>query len=176
MPSAQDFITPGTRMGANLIGQGATFRVWAPMAEEVYVCYDGHFEPEKSNLLLKDPNGYWSGYIQGIKNGTRYKYFVVGPNLRDYKRDPYARELEANTSRPACIVRDPAAYPWHDKGFQAPSFDSLVIYQLHVGSFYVPNARKDGGNFLDVVNKLDYLVSLGVNTIQPLPVVEFPSQ
>src|SRR5207247_2000900 len=40
---------------------------------------------------------------------------------------------------------------------------------------YVPDAREDGGNFLDILDKLDYLVALGVNAIEPLPVVEFPT-
>ena len=37
MPISQSHITANTAMGANLNGNGATFRVWAPDAEAVYV-------------------------------------------------------------------------------------------------------------------------------------------
>ena len=32
------------------------------------------------------------------------------------------------------------------------------------------------GKFLDVIEKLPYLQALGVNAIQPLPIVEFPTE
>ena len=63
-----------------------------------------------------------------------------------------------------------------------PSFNDLVIYQLHIGTYYGTDA---GGNddrqgrmctFLDVIDRLEYLVALGVNAVEPLPVVEFPSE
>ena len=41
MPASQDHITPATRMGANLVADGTTFRVWAPAARAVYI--NGHF-------------------------------------------------------------------------------------------------------------------------------------
>src|SRR5215212_8243105 len=145
MPASQDNITAETPMGANLTRHGATFRVWAPRAQAVYVCYDGHWDPEEPNLLVKDPRGCWAGYVAGIQDGTEYKYYVTGTGSRGYKRDPYAREISAGYPNPNCIVRDPCAYPWHDGDFQRPGFSDLVIYQLHVGTYYVPDARLDGG-------------------------------
>jgi 1,4-alpha-glucan branching enzyme len=69
-------------------------------------------------------------------------------------------------------VRNPGSYPWHDPGFLPPAIQDLTIYQLHVGAFYIPPGRREG-KFLDVLAKLEYLASLGVNAIQLLPVVEF---
>src|SRR5437867_10697624 len=106
MTSSQQYITPNTPMGANLTGDGATFRVWAPRAEAVYVCYDDHWEPEEPNRLVRDPRGYWAGYIPGIHDGTHYKFYVVGTGSRSYKRDPYARELAGALPHPKCVVRD----------------------------------------------------------------------
>ena len=178
MPTAQQHVGPATPMGATLVEGGATFRVWAPRASAVHVCYDGHWEAEDANLLVKDQHGYWAGFVPGVGDGTQYRYHVVGTGSSGAKRDPYARELTSNPPFPSsnCIVRDPGAYPWHDQGFRPPAFNDLVIYQLHVGTFFMPNVRRDGGNFLDILSKLDYLVALGVNAIQPLPVVEFPTE
>ena len=63
-----------------------------------------------------------------------------------------------------------------------PAFNDLIIYQLHIGTYYGIDA--DGNDdrrsrmctFLDVIDRLEYLVDLGVNAIEPLPVVEFPSE
>ena len=175
MTASQEHITPQTPMGANLVGDGATFRTWAPGAEAVYVCYDGHWDPEEPNLLAKDAQGYWAGYIPGVQDGTLYKFYVVGTGSRGYNRDPYAREVTRG-ALPNCVVRDPGVYPWHDQDFRPPAFNDLIVYQLHVGTFYMPDVRRDGGNFLDILDRLEYLSELGVTAIEPLPIVDFPSE
>ncbi|MCA9210213.1 MAG: hypothetical protein KDA55_17765, partial [Planctomycetales bacterium] len=47
MPASLAHIHADTPMGANLIANGATFRVWAPKAREVYVI--GDFNGRKRN-------------------------------------------------------------------------------------------------------------------------------
>ena len=47
----------------------------------------------------------------------------------------------------------------------------MVVYQLHIGT-YAPSAPGCASTFLDVVEKIEYLVALGVNVVQPLPVYE----
>jgi 1,4-alpha-glucan branching enzyme len=43
---------------------------------------------------------------------------------------------------------------------------------LHVGT-YAPSAAGVASTFLDVIEKIEYLVALGINVLQPLPVDEF---
>lgn len=174
MAASLDHLTSNTPMGSNLVADGATFRVWAPRALEVYVCYDGQWTPDTRTLLTKDAIGYWAGFIPGIREGTAYKLYVVGAGRSSYKRDPYARELTANASDPLanCVVRNPDAYAWHDQAFVRPSFNDLVIYELHTGAFYAPDAP-NGGCYLDVLEKMDYFLALNINAIELLPVVEF---
>ena len=110
MPASQDHITTATRMGANLVADGTTFRVWAPAARAVYV--NGHFGgvDRFSEVLTNDGNGFWAGFIPGVKEGDRYKFYVVGRGHSGFKRDPYARELTTRrisraqrSSRPATV-------------------------------------------------------------------------
>ncbi|HEX2191255.1 MAG TPA: alpha-amylase family glycosyl hydrolase [Longimicrobiaceae bacterium] len=49
--------------------------------------------------------------------------------------------------------------------------EDLVIYELHVGSLGFGTGRP--GNFGDALEFLDYLVELGVNAVELLPVMEF---
>ena len=174
---SQSNISPSTPMGATLAGDGATFRVWAPRALAVYL--NGTFNDiaqwvqDTAHLMLKDGNGYWTGYVPGAKDGDPYKYFVAGAGSSGYKRDPYARELDVDPAFPHsnCLIRDAASYAWHDAGFRAPDFSDMVIYQLHIGT-YAPRTPNAASTFLDVIEKIDYLVALGINVLQPLPIDE----
>jgi 1,4-alpha-glucan branching enzyme len=168
-------------MGANLLGGGATFRCWAPGALAVHVVgrFGGveRWAPDEANRLVRDGAGYWAGFLAGVRDGDEYTFHVVGRGGTGRKRDPYARELTIEPAYPLshCIVRDPESYPWHDAGYRPPPFNDLVVYQLHVGTFYGPHRERRVARFLDVLDRLDYLVALGVNAIEPLPVVEFAS-
>ncbi|MFL6130018.1 MAG: alpha amylase C-terminal domain-containing protein [Mycobacteriales bacterium] len=189
MPASQDHVTASTPMGATLVGDGATFRVWAPGADRVAVVLDGagagaRADPPPEQDLLKDPaTGHWTGYLPGVADGTLYRYLVAGPGGSGLKRDPWARELELQGYPDCdCIVRSPGSYPWHDAGFRPPAFDELVVYQLHVGRYYARDAHgRDRrpyrvARFLDVLGRVEYLADLGVTAVQPLPFVEFQGE
>ena len=190
-PLTQEHINANTPMGANLTADGATFRVWAPNDSiEVYI----HLSelPDNINIasLLWQPNderklrrqidNTWTGFIPGVKDGDFYRFYITGRGPQPYKRDPYARELEFYGYPDCdCIVRDPTSYPWHDQNYQTPAFNDLIIYQFHVGRFYEVDENKHDerqyrvGKFLDVLERIPYLVQLGVNAIEPLPIAEF---
>jgi 1,4-alpha-glucan branching enzyme len=176
---SQQNISSSTPLGATLVSNGGTFRVWAPRASAVYLhgTFNGTTfnQPTEDRLLQKDADGFWGGFQPGAQDGSRYKFFIIGPmpsGTRGPKRDARARELEAN-GFPDCnsIVRAANAYPWHDHGFRTPEFSEMVIYQIHIGTYAI---SKPGiaSNFLDVVGKIPYLVDLGCNMLQPLPIDE----
>ncbi len=180
-----DHIDGRTLMGGNLLatGKGATFRVWAPAAREVKIFWEysrtaeGNWTNNQSADLLRTGGGFWACFVPGLMAGEKYMYYVVGPEggTEGLKRDPYARDLTDDPMWPECqcLLIDPGAFPWHDREFRPPPFHELVIYQFHIGVWYIP-AGRNNGTFLDVIEKLPYLKSLGINAIQPLPIVEFP--
>jgi 1,4-alpha-glucan branching enzyme len=186
MPASQQHIGSGTLMGANLVAGGATFRVWAPGAEHVYVVLNGqtNYQPNPADELVKDQaTGHWRGFFPGVVDGNGYRFFVVGPKGSGFKRDPWARELELYGYPDCdCLVRDPNKYPWHDQDFRPPAFSDLIIYQFHVGVFYARDGQGRDlrhhrvSKFLDVLDRIEYLAALGVNGIQPLPLVEFQGE
>jgi 1,4-alpha-glucan branching enzyme len=172
MPASLDHIHSGTPMGANLIADGATFRVWAPQAQAVYAIGDfNHRVRNHASLLTRDEVGHWRGFIPGVRDRARYMFYVVGEGSEGPKRDPYARELEAPFPS-ECIVRK-TDFPWHDSGYVTPPFHEFVLYQLHVGTFFTPNLPHKGGTFLDVACMLPYLTELGITALQLLPIQEF---
>lgn len=174
MPASVEHVHAGTPMGANLVGDGATFRVWAPHAVRVHVIgdFNGRRVDDKS-LLTPDDAGHWRGFVAGVRDRDRYMFWVVGRGSEGPKRDPYARELD--TPFPGeCIVRE-TDFPWHETGFVTPPFEDFVLYQLHVGTFYTPNLPRRAGTFLDVARRIPHLRDLGVTALQLLPIQEFPT-
>jgi len=173
---SQANITPNTPMGANLVDGGATFRAWAPRATAVYL--NGTFNgvaqtTQTDDLLMANSNGYWTGFVAGAQDGDIYRFSVVGQGTSGYKRDPYAREMALDAPFPncSCVLRSASAYPWHDAAFVTPDFSNMIVYQVHVGT-YAPATVNSPGNFLDVIGKIPYIVALGANVLQPLPIDE----
>jgi 1,4-alpha-glucan branching enzyme len=171
-------ITPSTPMGANLVpGGGATFRFWAPRANAVYL--EGTFggtplaAQTPASLLSKDANGYWTGFVPAAEEGDLYLFYVNGIGSSGLKRDPYARELATDKPFPngSCILRTGNSYPWHDSDFVTPDFTNMIVYQAHIGTYAIVHTGVTS-TFLDMIGKIPYLVALGVNVLQPLPIDE----
>jgi len=85
MAASQQHIQPDTPLGAQLVGGGATFRVWAPGAKQVYVVLRDFdvkaptgWKKNANDLLLRDANGYWAGFFPGVKDSDEYRFWVVG--------------------------------------------------------------------------------------------------
>jgi 1,4-alpha-glucan branching enzyme len=189
MPVDVSRVNTESAMGATVSAHGTGFRTWAPNAKRVSVVTgsalagggDPSWRPAPEDGLAPLGDGSWGGFVADIGNGDAYMFFIEGSRSSGWKRDPYARELTSLPPFPDsyCIVRDPHIYSWHDQGWQPPKFSDLIIYQLHVGSWWAQDQTGAdvrapcGGTFLDVVEKLAYLRQLGVNAIQLLPVQEF---
>ncbi len=147
---------------------------------------------------------YWHILIPGIHHGQMYGFRVHGPyepasGLRyDGEKmliDPYARAVAygKNYSRAAArqpgstvasamksVVVDPRTYDWDgDRPLNRP-FAGSVIYEMHVGGFtahpssgLAPEIR---GLYSGVIAKIPYLQSLGITTVELLPVLQYDEQ
>lgn len=72
-----------------------------------------------------------------------------------------AKPNKARSRKPAAFIDDPLWYK------------DAIIYQVHVKSFF--DSNNDGiGDFPGLIDKLDYIASLGVNTIWLLPFYPSP--
>lgn len=131
---------------------------------------------DANSSLVQIGGGHWATFVPGLQDGDQYKFYIDGPGSSGYKRDPRARVPTFQPSFPIanCIMRDPSRFPWHQAHFTPPSFNDLIIYQLHVGTYDIPAGDSDG-SFFDAIQRVPYLADLGVNAIELLPIQEFPT-
>ncbi|QED37088.1 malto-oligosyltrehalose trehalohydrolase [Antarcticibacterium arcticum] len=149
------------KVGAQYIGNNGTkFVIWAPFTKQVKVVLsDGRTEQ-----LLKVAHGYWEQELSDIPPGTLYKLSLDDEMVFP---DPASRS-QAFGVHDWSKVTDPNSYKWSDTAWKGIPLEEMIIYELHVGTF-TPE-----GTFEGVISKLDHLLELGINTIEILPVTQFP--
>ncbi len=156
-------------MGATIQGGITTFRVWAPNAEKVFVIGDFNDWNRTNFELEHEDAGYWSGATDLAQPQQQYKYLIHYQGQQLERNDPYA--FEVTNSDGNSVIRE-LNFNWDGDDFTMPAWNTLVIYELHVGTFNRKDPEKVG-TFAHVVEKLPYLAELGVNCIELLPVAEF---
>jgi maltooligosyltrehalose trehalohydrolase len=135
-----------------------TFEVWAPGAKTVAVKAGGC-----QYTMTPADHGWWMAEVERAGAGTDYGFSLDdGPVMPD-PRSPYQPNGVDGLSR----VVDHSSFAWTDARWQAKPLSSAVIYELHLGTF-TPQ-----GTYLAVIDKLDYLLSLGITHVELLPVNEF---
>lgn len=158
VPSHHDPVTP--RLGAWPDDGGTRFLVWAPACRSVAVrIVDG-----PTHELQRDPDGYFSGYVDGVHEGHRYCYVLDGERERP---DPCSRRQPDGPLGPS-MVEDSRFYPWTDGDWRGPGAPhEHVIYELHVGTF------TDAGTWAAAEADLPRLADLGITMIEVMPIAEF---
>jgi len=150
---------------------GTTFRVWAPAATAVSVVGTFNDWDKDANPLQAEQDGNWAADLPHAKAGDGYKYVLQTPAGELTRNDPYARSVTSSAGH--SLVFDTLDFDWGADNFQMPAWNDLVIYELHIGTFNVKEAGHPG-TFYDVIERLDYLRSLGINCIEIMPATEFP--
>ena len=149
-------------IGAEIVGDGTSFRVWAPGHREVSVVIDGIDRP-----LFAEDGGYFSRIIGGAGAETRYRFRIDGDD--DTYPDPASR-FQPDGPHGDSEVVDPASYRWRDGDWRGVDQRSLVIYEMHIGTF-----TRDG-TWRAAIEQLAALRDVGVNLLEIMPVHEFPGR
>ena len=157
-------------MGAKCHDEGVFFRVWAPHAESVSVIGSFNEWNSQANPLIEEENGHWGALLTNAKAGDEYKFYLKTPSGDLQRNDPYA--LKMTNSAGNSVVYNHSEFDWQNDGFTIPSWQELVIYELHVGTF---NAKSSDevGTLYTAIEKLDYLKGLGINAVELMPCSEF---
>ena len=147
---------------------------------------------------------YWHTFLPNISRGQLYAYRIHGPfepwNGHWYDPtklllDPYAKivavpegynrsgvgfSVAKRTPSMKSVVADLSLYDWEGDTHLKRPFAKTVIYEMHVGGFTRnPNSMIEPhkrGTYTGLIEKIPYLVDLGVTAVELLPVFQFDEQ
>jgi maltooligosyltrehalose trehalohydrolase len=149
-----------SKFGTQLTPTGVRFRLWAPQAKAVSVKVYNLPQILPMSAL---PRGWFEVEVEGVGPGALYRFVLEdGTEVPD----PASRFQPDDVQGPSEVI-DPRAYKCHDVGWPGRPWEECIFYELHVGTF-TPE-----GTFRAVIDRLDYLVELGITAIQLMPVADF---
>jgi maltooligosyltrehalose trehalohydrolase len=115
--------------------------------------------------MQRTGDGWFEAEVEGARDGTRYAFML--PDGRTLP-DPASRR-QPDGVHDASAVFDPSRHAWAHRFAGAP-LESLVFYELHVGTF------TEQGTFDAAAERLPDLVDLGVTCVELLPIQPFPGE
>jgi len=134
------------------------FAVWAPRPDRVRLDLEGTLHP-----MERSDDGWWRARVEAAPD-ARYG-FVLDDNPKVLPDPRSPRQPEGVHERSQ--LWEPAADAWSDSEWAGRSIEGAVIYELHIGTF-TPAGTLDAA-----IDKLDYLVDLGVDFVEVMPVNAF---
>ncbi len=139
------------------------FEVWAPRSKSVALVTRTTGDDTTETPMESRPGGWWSVTVP-TEGTVRYGFRLDGsdrvlPDPRSLRQPDGVHELSATF--------DVGAHDWQDVDWTGRQLAGGLIYELHIGTF-TPE-----GTFDAAIDKLDHLVSIGVDFVEVLPVNGF---
>jgi maltooligosyltrehalose trehalohydrolase len=155
-----ELLTEQRTLGVTFAAEGATIRVWAPMAESVALHHCGLNQV----FPLQQNGSYWCAELTELLPGDRYTFILNGKLER---ADPASLAQPEGVHGPSRAI-DTQQFVWTDADWNNLPLEDYLMYELHTGTF-TPE-----GTFAAIETRLDYLIELGINAIEIMPVAQFP--
>ncbi len=147
---------------------------------------------------------YWHLLVPRVEPGQLYGYRVEGPSDPDrglrfdpakilldpygrgvvvpegYDREAAARAGDNAASAMKSVVVEPGAYDWEGDLPPARPSSRTIVYEMHVRGFTRDPSSGVGeatrGTYAGLIEKIPYLVALGITAVELLPVFAFDAQ
>lgn len=154
--------------------------------------------------IVNRTNQYWHMFVPGLKKGQLYGFKVHGPfapekghryDTSKMLLDPYAKAVaipekfkrhqftvagQCDGTPMKSVITDLTQYDWESDRHPGHDFADTIIYELHVAGFTKhPNSGVSAGKqgtFLGLIEKIPYLVDLGITAVELMPVFQFDAQ
>ena len=139
------------------------FAVWAPERKKVTLLID------EKRLPMEGPTdeGIWSLDVEEADHGTDYA-FLLDDEPKPYP-DPRSMWQPKDVHSSSRVYHH-TKFPWTDQNFRAVPLASAIFYEMHLGTF------TPGGTLDSAIERLDYLVDLGITHLEILPVAAFDGE
>jgi 1,4-alpha-glucan branching enzyme len=134
------------------------FAVWAPLPQRVRVDVDGTLHE-----MARGDDAWWRATVPATPDSRYGCVLDDDPTVLPDPRSPRQPDGVHERSQ----LWDPATASWTDGDWAGRAIAGGVIYELHTGTF------TGEGTFDAAIGKLDYLVDLGVDFVELMPVNSF---
>jgi len=144
---------------------GVRFRLWAPTARNIELVLQQD-DKEHRVAMPAGSDGWRQVDLAAARAGDLYCY-----RLEDGLciPDPASRFQPRDVHGPSEII-DPAGFAWQDTAWEGRPWHEAVVYELHVGTF------TPAGTYRAAMDRLDYLVDLGITAVELMPLADFPGR
>ena len=169
-------------LGVEYTSTKTTFRIWTPVAKEIYIELNKNGKSERHYLEYKN-KGLWEVAIDGDLDSVGYLYFVRVFDRFIKINDPYAVSASANAKMNYVINPDKLHRMNHEKPEFSGNYTDAIIYEASIRDFTQGVYGKYNGTYLGMLDDdidsdgeykgLKYIASLGVTHLQLLPVFDF---
>lgn len=176
------------KLGSFIENGNTYFRLFAPDASLVSLVVFSSLEDNIGieHIMDIDEDGVWETKLEGVKYGLYYVFKIKHKkhkNIGPLCLDPYSKAVATfntymNPGR--SIVIKEGDYDWEGDEWVQRDLRDLIIYEMHIRDMTAhPSSGSDfPGTYQGLIQKgkkggIDYIKSLGINTVELLPAQEF---
>lgn len=183
----------GDDLGTVYRKQNTRFRLWAPTAERVRICFytagDGG-TPIEIKDMYPDEGGTWTYAKSGDMHKCYYTYLVTVDGIERESTDPYGRATGVNGKRSMVVdlnLTNPKGFE-EDQGPRPKKSTDIVVYEMSVLDTTMDKTCgvKHPGKYLGLTERgtktpegvptgLDHIIDSGITHVQLMPCYDFGS-
>lgn len=183
----------GNDLGAVYTKQKTAFRLWAPTAERVRICFyqEGNGgEAVEIKDMVQNADGTWTYVKSGDLHKVYYTYLVLVDGKEQETNDPYGKATGVNGRRSMVVDLEQTNPEGFDKdhGPVIEKETDIVVYEISVADTTADAScgAKYAGKYLGLTETgtknaagmatgLDHMVELGITHVQIMPSYDFGS-
>ena len=184
----EKFHYDGDDLGAIYHENYTTFRVYAPLANSLFLKYRRKDEKEWSfQLMNRDVGGTYFTRLEGNQDELIYRYIVTNNGVVNETIDPYAFSSLANEDSSVVVNMNKYIPNFHDDKLPpCPHYTDAIIYEAHVRDLTSSKMTDivHKGKFKGLIEKgrktlgghpagFDYLINLGFTHLQLQPIQDY---
>lgn len=183
----------GNDLGAVYSKQKTAFRLWAPTAERVRICFyaEGNGgEALEVKEMVAHEDGTWTYVKSGDLHKLYYTYLVLVDGKEQETNDPYGKATGVNGHRSMVVdleSTNPEGFE-NDHGPAVAKETDIVVYEISIADTTADEScgAKYPGKYLGLTERgtktasgmatgLDHILELGVTHVQIMPSYDFGS-
>ena len=167
-------------MGSGLNGENLHFSINTKEALDKVILFEHGTRKVAGYARVQEEEHFGDLYAFRVLNAAHYDYALMAGEK--YIRDEYAKAVNHYRLEDGTELETYSTYvddfDWQDDERIFHPFEDSVMYRLHVKGFtkHHSSGVQNRGCYAGIVEKIPYLLELGVTTVELMPAYEFDEQ